>query len=168
MSFGIVYLMMFLFSLKDIIAYGWEGFGNLSRMLILLLLFFLFLGVIAYLILSGLNGWRYIVLFEMDEEKIAHIQLPKQVKKAEAIGILTSLAGIASKNVTTIGIGLNASSKSSTTSEFKNVERVIGSRRFNTIKVNQLLDHNQIYVYTEDYDFVWNYITERCTKAKIS
>jgi hypothetical protein len=34
------------------------------------------------------------------------------------------------------------------------------------IKVNQLFEHNQVYVRKEDFDFVYNYIKSRCPKAK--
>ena len=35
------------------------------------------LSVISYFILAGLYGWKYIVLFEMDEDGVLHIQQPK-------------------------------------------------------------------------------------------
>lgn len=125
------------------------------------------LSVIAYIILAAMYGWKYIVLFEMDDEGVIHAQQDKQFKQNQAVAWLTALAGAASGKMTVAGAGLLAGSKSSTTSVFENVETVIGLRSKNTIKVNQLFARNQVYVLPEDYDFVWEYITSRCKKAKI-
>lgn len=118
-----------------------------------------FLGV---LLLSALYGGKYVVLFEMDEQEIKHIQLPRQVKKAQALSLLTALVGIAAKRPTTVGAGLLASSKTTSTSEYKKVRRVVARRALHLIKVNQLLEKNQIYVPDEDFDFVYEYIKSRC------
>jgi hypothetical protein len=40
-------------------------------------------------------------------------------------------------------------------------------RRMNTIKVNERFQKNRVYVSDEDFDFVYDYITSRCTNAKI-
>ncbi len=127
----------------------------------------LVLSVIGYFILAAIYGFKYIVLFEMDEKGVTHIQQEKQFKKAQAIGWLTTLSGAAKGNISTMGSGLLASSKQTSTSEFKNVKTVIGLKKQNTIKVNQLLSKNQVYVKPEDYDFVFEYISSRCKKAKI-
>lgn len=118
-----------------------------------------FLGV---LLLSALYGGKYVVLFEMDEQEIKHIQLPRQVKKAQALSLLTALVGIAAKRPTTVGAGLLASGKTTSTSEYKKVRRVVARRTLHLIKVNQLLEKNQIYVPDEDFDFVYEYIKSRC------
>jgi hypothetical protein len=36
----------------------------------------------------------------------------------------------------------------------------------NTIKVNEPLSKNQVYVEKEDFDFVYNYILARCPMVK--
>lgn len=118
-----------------------------------------FLGV---LLLSAMYGGKYVVLFEMDEQEIKHIQLPRQVKKAQALSLLTALVGIAAKRPTTVGAGLLASGKTTSTSEYKKVRRVVARRALHLIKVNQLLEKNQIYVPDEDFDFVYEYIKSRC------
>ena len=92
--------------------------------------------------------------------------MPKTVKKAEAIGLITALVGLAAKNPTTVGAGMLSASRSTSTSVFANVRRVKARRRMNLIKVNQLLFKNQVYVPDEDYDFVYDYIKSHCPKAK--
>ena len=134
---------------------------------ILVILFLIFLVLLSYLILAAGYGWKYIVLFEMDEEKVVHIHMPKQFKKAEALGWLTAAAGLAAGSYTAAGAGVLAATRSSSTSIFENVRKVCGRRSMHTIKVNQLLDRNQVYADEVDYDFVWKYITERCVNARI-
>ena len=109
---------------------------------------------------------NYVVLFEMDEKEVTHIQMPRQVKKAEVVGLITALVGVMGKKPTTIGAGMLAASKSKNTSKFANVRRVKARRRLNLIKVNQLLNKNQVYVADEDFDFVYDFIKSRCTNAK--
>ena len=123
------------------------------------------LTVVGILITAAILG-KYVVLFEMDEKQVTHIQLPRQVKKAEVIGLITVLVGMAAKNPTTMGTGMLAAAKTKSTSEFVNVRRVKGRRRLNLIKVNQLFNKNQVYVADEDFDFVYDYIKSRCINAK--
>ena len=142
-----------------------EWFRFWLKLMGIMLGIFIILTVVSMLITAGILG-KYVVLFEMDEKEVVHIQMPRQVKKAEVIGLITVLVGTMAKNPTTIGTGLLAASKSKSTSEFVNVRRVKAYRRRNLIKVNQLLNKNQIYVSDEDFDFVYEFIRSRCTNAK--
>lgn len=137
------------------------------KVLLLIVLGLIALIVISYLILTAIYGWKYIVLFEMDEEKVVHIQMPKQYEKALALGWLTAMAGLAARSITTAGAGVLSAAKDTSTSRFEDVRTVKGVRSFHTIKVSQRLEQNQVYAAPEDYDFVWSYITERCVNAKI-
>lgn len=123
--------------------------------------------VIAYFILAAIYGWKYIVLFEMDENGVVHAQQQKQYKKAQAIGWLTAVAGASAKNLTVAGTGILAATRSSMSSDFSKVKYISGSRKQNTIFVDEPLAKNQVYVADEDYDFVWRFITSNCPKAKI-
>ncbi len=125
------------------------------------------LGVLAYLILAGIYGWKYIVLFVMDEDGVTHIQQNKQFKKAQAISWLNVAMGLAAGNPGRVGGGILTGTKNSSSSDFVRVKKVIGHRMFKTIKLNASLSYNQVYVEKEDYDFVWDYITARCENAKI-
>ena len=66
-----------------------------------------------------------------------------------------------------VGIGYNAASKSESTSEWSRVTKVKCRKKMQTIYVNSRLDHNQIYVEPEDFDFVKDFIVSHCTNAKI-
>lgn len=149
------------------------GIGNMSldyflfwtKLTGIMIGIFFVLTIIGVLVTAAVLG-KYVVLFEMDEKEVTHIQMPRQVKKAEVIGLITALVGAMAKSPTTIGAGVLATAKTKSTSEFVNVRRVKARRRFNLIKVNQLLDRNQVYVADEDFDFVYNFIKSRCINAK--
>ena len=126
------------------------------------------LSFLAFLIVAASYGWKYVVVFVMDEDGIDHIQQQKQMKKAQVIGILTALAGGAAGNPGRTGQGLLIASHGSLSSRFSAVRRIKGYPRSQVIKVNSLFSKNQVYVPCEDYDFVWDYITSRCPGAKIS
>ena len=169
MSFFIVYMFSLIFTtiengivIEDIIG--------VTRGFLILFLVFAVIGIVAYLIVAGQYGWRYMVIFEMDETGIIHRQMKQQFDKAKALGFLTVAAGIASGKLSTIGAGLNSATRDSLSTDFDKVKKVKLSKFRNTIYVNAPLSHNQVYVRPEDLDFVLNYISERVpedVRAKI-
>ena len=161
-SVGIVWLFGLIIGLGDMKLDYFLFWTKLSG---IMLGIFVVLTIIGVLITAAILG-KYVVLFEMDEKEVTHIQMPRQVKKAEVIGLITALVGAMAKNPTTIGTGMLAASKTKSTSVFANVRRVKARRRLNLIKVNQLLDKNQVYVPDEDFDFVYDFIKSRCINAK--
>ena len=146
-------------------ADDWKGLGVLF---IILTGIMLCLSIIAYFILAAMYGWKYQVLFEMTDEYVRHIQMPKQFKKAQALGWVTAFVGAVSGKPTIAGIGLNTSAGSTMTTELKNVAVLKIRRRWNTIHVNQKLDKNQVYAENVDFDFVENFLKEHCKNAKIT
>ena len=124
------------------------------------------LSILGYFILALLYGFHYQVLFEMDEEGVRHVQMPKQFKKAEAIGWLTSFAGLAANNPGTVGTGLLAMSKSESYSAFSKVRRIRPLPAFHTIKLSEPMNYNQVYADPGDYAFVLSYIEEHINVKK--
>ena len=124
------------------------------------------LSIVAYIILACIYGWKYCVLFEMNETGIRHIQMEKQYKKAQAIGWLTAMAGVAAGKPGMAGTGLLAATKNEQATEFSKVKRMRALKAFHTIKLDSPLNHNQIYAEPEDYDFVLEYISKRIPKNK--
>lgn len=166
-SVGIVWLFMLVISMGDILRYGASSFLRLTGAFLLILFVLMIIGGLAYLLVAALYGFTYIVLFEMDDHSVTHIQMPKQFGKAQALGWLAALAGLAGGNVTAMGAGALAASRNSSTSVFADVKEVKGERSRHIIRVNQMLNRNQVYAEDADYDFVWNFIASRCTAAKI-
>ena len=169
--FGIVILLQILLSFLMELVRGsislWVRDYLLSPGILILPEILFALSILAYLILAGIYGWKYMILFEMNEEQIVHMQMPKQFEKAQALGWLTAMTGLAAGNYTAAGAGMLSSAKNSMSSEFKNVKILIGRRSLHLIKVNGVLNHNQVYALPQDYEFVWNYITTHCANAKI-
>ena len=124
------------------------------------------LSIAAYIILACIYGWKYCVLFEMNETQIRHIQMKKQYKKAQALGLLVTMAGAAAGKPGTAGTGLLAAAKNEQATEFRKVKRMRVWKAFHTIKLDSLLNHNQIYAEPEDYDFVLDFISKRIPKNK--
>ncbi|MBO4288788.1 MAG: zinc ribbon domain-containing protein [Lachnospiraceae bacterium] len=167
MAAAIVAAFSVIISLKDWIKYGFQFEEGGGKILLIFLAVFLGITIISYIIVAALYGWKYLVLFEMDEEGVTHVQLPKQMEKAQALGLITALIGLASNKPTTAGIGLLAAARSASTSEFEKVRKVKCRKGLQTIFVNYRLDHNQVYAKPADFDFVKEYIVSRCVNAKI-
>lgn len=132
----------------------------------LIILGFFVLTAFAYYLYALIVGGRYCVVFEMDEEGVRHTQVPAQFKKAQILSELTILAGIAAGNIGTVGTGILAQSRSEMYSEYRLVKSITPIKKRNVIKVDSTLCHNQVYVEDADFEFVLNYITQRCPKLK--
>ena len=168
---GIAFAAVYLFTLTvDLIQGAAANLADLwaaSKVFAILAAVFLIISVLAYIIVAALYGWKYQVLFEMTEDHVTHIQMPRQFRRADAIGWLAALAGSATGKPYMLALGSNVTAKSASISAFKRVEMVKVRRRHHTIHVNQLLDRNQVYAEDEDFDFVEKFILARCTKAKV-
>ena len=164
-SFGIVWLFVIMMG-------GCEGrmkladFWGITRGFLLLMVVFLVIGYVAYFFVSWYYGWYYSVLFIMDEEEVVHKQLPSTEDKAQAIGKLTALAGAGSGKMGMMGMGMLIANRTSMSTSFKSVRKVIPCRRMNLIKVNGLLSRNRVFVTDEDFDFVYDYLREHCPRKE--
>lgn len=165
-AFGAVWVFTLLVSAGDR-DFLWKGFWEITRTFAILTGVILAVGGVAYLIVAAVYGGKYCVLFRMDEEGIQHTQLDRQVKKAEAMSLLTVLAGAMANRPGVVGAGLLSSARTSMNSEFSKVRKVKACPRRGVIYVNMLPEHNQIYTEKEDFEFVLSYITERTANAKI-
>lgn len=164
-SFGVVWLFnMLLIGCEN--GFDLDSLWGITSGFLVLILVFLVIGYIAYVIVAWYNGWKYVVLFTMDEKEVVHQQMPRQVEKAKVLGALTVLVGAAAGKPGVMGTGVLAVSRSTSTSELANVARLIPCRRLHLIKVNQLLNKNRVFVPDEDFDFVYDFLCRHCPKAK--
>ena len=159
---GFVVFGTFLYAIHG----DWEGLLGMAKAMLVAMGIFFVLTLLGVLIVAIMYRGKYIVLFEMDEKEIAHIQEPRQFRKAQKMGAITAMAGAAGGNLTTAGAGLLSATKNSSTSILANVRRVKPRRWLHVIKVNQLLNKNQIYVPSEDFDFVYDFLKKHCINAK--
>lgn len=164
------YIILIGFAIFGTILYGihgdWAGLWDMAKGALIALGGFAVLTFLGVLLVSFIHGGKYVVLFEMDENEIAHIQMPRQVEKGELIGLLTALVGAAAKSPTAMGAGMLAAANNKSTSVYSKVRRIKAYRRRDLIKVNQRLFRNQVYVHDKDFDFVYDFIKSHCTNAK--
>ena len=154
--------MWVVFGLLKIGDFGLPGaFVVQTKELLLPAAILFVLSVVGYLVLAGIYGWKYCVLFEMNETRVRHIQMEKQFKKAQALGWLTAMVGAAAGKPGVAGAGLLSATKNEQVTQFDKVKRMRSLPMFHTIKLDSPLNHNQIYVAPEDYAFVLRFITER-------
>ena len=121
--------------------------------------------LLAYLIVAAMYGGRYVVDFTMDEKGIEHKQTASQAKKARKMASGTFLAGAAAGRPGVMGAGALAS-RTEMTSDFSRVRKVRSFPRLHLIKVDERLSRNQIYVPSEDYAFVLDFIRTHCPQVK--
>jgi hypothetical protein len=122
--------------------------------------------ILAFLIVAAQYGGNYIIQFTMDEQGLLHEQIPAQKKVARKIGGALAAGGALAGSPGRVGQGMMIANHTSQASDFKHVRKVKPLRRWNTIKVNEPLSKNQVYCDSEDFDFVLNYILDRCPKLK--
>ena len=164
LCFGGVWLFTSLLSVRQS-WYTWAEFWKNTKVFALITAALLALAGLAYLLYAAIMGGKYCVVFEMDEKGVKHTQLARQVKKAELLGVITALVGLASKNPGTMGAGLLAGSRTALYSDFSRVKKLKAIPRRNVIKVNAPLSKNQVYAEDGDFDFVLEFI-ENATGLK--
>lgn len=121
--------------------------------------------ILGYLFYAAMVGWKYEVLFTMDEKEVVHQQSPASARKAERVGKLAAMAGAAAGRPGVVGTGMLAASYTTMITELADVKRLIPCRKMHLIKVNELLEKNRVYVADEDFDFVYDFLCQHCPKA---
>ncbi len=144
-----------------------EDLAGMGKLFLILAGIFFVLGILGYIVTAAMYGWKYQVLFEMTEDHVSHIQMPKQFEQAQALGWLTSFAGIKTGNRGLAGQGLNIAARNAMTTELENVMTLKLRPRRHTIHVNKRLDRNQVYAGKGDFDFVAEFLKAHCPKAKV-
>lgn len=164
--FAGIWAFITLLSLSD----SWFGLEELLQSAVTFLLVFLgfcvFVLVVYWIFAALAYGGAYCVVFTLDDKGVTHRVMDRQFKKAQAINLLGVLAGLAAGNPTVAGANLLAATKNESVSDFSVVTSVKPLRRLHTIKVNALLEKNQVYVEQEDFDAMYRFITERCPRLK--
>lgn len=156
-GFGVTFLFV---AIADLIQ-GHFNFETI-KVFVILFLVILVIGIIAYLLVAKMYDNKYIVVFEMDDKGINHIQEDKQADKGQILASIVALTGAINNNPTTAASGLLAYSKTQMYTEFSKVKKIIKNKKYNCIKLNETLNRNQIYCADEDFDFVYDYIKQRC------
>ena len=145
----------------------WTNLWGEAVMLFLMALFLIAIAVISYYIGARGSGGVYAAMFEMDEKGVLHAQMAKEVKKQQVVNKIAAIAGIAADEPGMVASSILSSTFTAWKSDFPKVRHVIAVRRRDLIKVNELLTKNRIFVDDpEDYEFVLDYIRQRCPRIK--
>ena len=164
-SFGLVWLFVLLIGACSGNA-DLQSIWGITKTFLLLMVVFFVIGYVAYFFVAWYYGWKYPMLFIMDEHEVVHKQLPGTEGKARAIGRLTALAGAAGGKPGMVGLGILAANRTSMSTSFDSVRRLVPQRRMNLIKVNGLLSRNRVFVVDEDFDFVYDFLCRHCPQAR--
>lgn len=124
--------------------------------------------LLAYPLVALINGGKYCVIFEMDENSIKHIQMQSQYQKNQVLQMLVVLGGAMAGNVQTTAAGMLAGSKQSLLSSFDKVKTITVNEKRHVIYVNEKLTRNQVYANPEDFGFVRDYLISHCKNAKVT
>lgn len=143
----------------------WSGFLSLLGGIGIAIGVMTVITALACLLYTAMMG-KYSVEFEMDENGVLHTQNPAQHKKAKKLSTATMIAGALSRRPGVMMAGRMSSAKTSSYSDFQRVKKVRASKAFSTIKVNETLEHNQVYTSKEDFEFVKNFIIDHCPNLK--
>lgn len=146
---------------------SFKDMGFVLKITGLMAAIFAVLGILGYLLYAAMSGWTYSVHFIMDEKGVVHEEAPKTKKVAKWVGFLTAMVGLFSRKPGVVGSGMLGASHMSMSTDFAVVRKVKALRRMNTVMVNETFSKNRVYVTKEDFDFVYDYISSRCPKAKI-
>lgn len=120
---------------------------------------------VVYYIVISIHGRYYTVDLLMNERGVEHIQSPEEDAQSDKMKKLVFALELLNPDPATIGLAM--AGKEHMTSEYKDVKKVVAAHRYGLIKVHNTLQQNHIYAYPEQYEFVWNYITQHCPNAKI-
>lgn len=148
------------------IADGFDSFVETTKIMAIVLAGLCVLTLLSYLIVAALFGGKYCCLFEMDEQQIAHVQLPRQFKKAQVAGWIAMLAGVIAGNPAATGAGILAASRNKLTNKFSKVRSIKAAPSRNTIYVKGTLKSNQIYVDDAYFQFVLDFLRSHCPNAR--
>lgn len=141
-----------------------EAFLSLGKVFGLATLGLIALCTLGYLVYAAIMGFKYCVVFEMDDKGITHTQSKQQFRASQKLSLLEFLVGVSSRNPTLMGAGLITIGKQTMRSDWSKVKSVEIIRRRNVIKVNESLMKNQVYVRDEDFDFVVGFIRAHVSK----
>ena len=141
-----------------------------SSFLIVMLCFVVVLLIVVFAVwlVNKLFQSKYMLIYQMNNEGLTFSQTTDQAEMTRTIAAASAAASAAGGHTGGVisGSGM-ALSPNAYYSEFSKVRSVRGVRKDNLIWVNTFLQFQQVYVPAGSYDFVWNYITQRCVNARI-
>ena len=125
--------------------------------------------IFSYWLVYMMYKGNYMLIFEMNDEGITFSQTTDQAQMTRMIAATSAAVNLAGGNVGGVIAGTGMSFRpNSYHADFSKVKSVKGKREENLIWVNTFAQYLMVYVPTDAYEFVWQYITQRCVNARIS
>lgn len=148
--------------------------GDLKEIITVLGIFAIIFAAIVLIVLFAiwlidkLYKGNYILVYQMNDEQLIFSQTTDQAQITRIIAATSAAVSAVGNNPGGVisGTGM-ALSPNGYLAKFAKVRSVKGVRKDNMIWVNTFLQYLMVYVSDEYYDFVWNYITQRCVNARI-
>ena len=162
---GIICVIVLIVSIKNGVPL--ENVLEGAKILLLCLFVIFLICLFAYWLVKKMYDGTYVMIYDMDEEGISFSQTADQAEKTRLIAGFASMAGAASKNYGLMASGAAAAYNTSAYSKFTKVTKVIIDKDKNLINLCSPFLLNMVYVEDKDFEFVENYICQRCTKAII-
>ncbi len=107
--------------------------------------------------------------YVMDDEMIGYVMQEVSAKRSKKVNTVLAVASVVAGDVdqNTVVAGINASGGLSGKTVFKRAKSVKNVWRHERINIWADFGRQDYRMQPEQFDFVWNYITARCTQAKI-
>jgi len=158
-SFGLVFALLLFLDLKA----GNSIIPTLTMMggILAVLLAITF---VSYKIVAHSYKNVYGMVYEMDDEGIRFSQVEDQQQFTDLVSRFAAFAGAVSHNYGLMGTAF-ALTDNSAYSDFSKVTKIVEKRQDNLIEVISPFLLNMVYVEEEHYDFVLEFIRERCPKT---
>ena len=134
-----------------------DSFLFVGKLALIILGIFAVLLVLGYLLYAAIMGGYYIVDFGMDDTRLVHTQNAKQAKKADNISTAAVIMGLLAKNRGAVSAGMMSAGRTSSTTEFAQVKKVVVNKKRSVIKL-WYFGWNEVYADGDDFDFVANWI----------
>ena len=122
--------------------------------------------VIAYHGVNAYYGGSYTYVYEMDDEKISMRFYDDDAKKSENIGKASLLIGSLTRNLGLVGNGMYMAGNYGGESFFNKVYKVRTNPEKDLITITSFMLVNMIFVRSEDYQFVLDFINRHIADKK--
>lgn len=148
-----------LIGIITIIADGFDrdSLKFVGQLFLIMLGIFAVLLVLGYLIYAAIMGGHYTVDFEMNDKILVHAQVPKQARKAEAIGVAAMIGGLIAHSRGAISAGFNSATRTITTVQFDRVKKVVVDKKHSVIKLH-CVGWDHAYADGDDFDLAADWI----------
>lgn len=125
------------------------------------------LSIVIYFLVSVFYGGNYVFIYTMDDHSITTTQPADQAAKLSAIGMFTAASGAVSHNPGIMIAGLAAGGSQIAHTAFEDIKTLTFDRKNEEIRIHSFLTWYSIYVNSEDFPLVAEFIRARSTRADI-